>query len=164
MENWGDLVWWIMCFSIMAGCVCIIIWARDGTRMHYGKKGKLRKAVWCSEWCSAYKPWVLAFMWMLLWHMPMVLSDGSSQVHCRNCSGMVWGQRQNVQGVALNSKFPQSLYDHLLNVLGKSGQDMTDLLLTFWYQILEDIFRGLEESMHQWIRAILVAHEGPTQH
>ncbi len=80
--------------------------------------------------------------------------------HCKNCSEMVWGTWQWVQGVALASKFPRHHTEHLWDVLDKhiwstkapphSLQDLMDLLLMFWYQI-PHIQRSCEDhaSTHQ---------------
>ena len=43
-------------------------------------------------------------------------------------------------------------------------QDLRDLLLTSWYQIPQHKFRGLVESMPQWVRAVLAAKGGPRQY
>ncbi len=43
-------------------------------------------------------------------------------------------------------------------------EELKDLLLTSWCQILQDILRGLVESMPLCVRAVLAARGGPTQY
>ncbi len=69
----GCLDWWIA-FSFRSGGwlgeSVVPVWGRHGSKMHCGKKSRSAKAVLCSGQCSAERPWVLAFMRMLLWHVP----------------------------------------------------------------------------------------------
>ncbi len=69
----GCLDWWIA-FSFRSGGwlgeSVVPVWGRHGSKMHCGKKSRSAKAVLCSGQCSAERPWVQAFMRMLLWHVP----------------------------------------------------------------------------------------------
>ncbi|KAF3698668.1 Transposable element Tc1 transposase [Channa argus] len=65
-------------------------------------------------------------------------------------------------------------FEHLWDVLEKlvqsmetvpkNLQDLNDKLLTFWYQIPEDTFKGLVETMPQRVRAVLAAEEEQLQY
>lgn len=54
-------------FTLMRSSLCPLIWGRDGTMMHYGKKTSWQRQS-DALGSTLLKPWVLA-SWMLLWHV-----------------------------------------------------------------------------------------------
>ncbi len=53
-----------------------------GVQVKKAEEGRLVEAVLCSGQWSAGKSWVLAFMWMLLWHVPPACTYTPSRQCC----------------------------------------------------------------------------------
>ncbi len=67
-------------FYIMwtARCVCVVYLGKRWHQDALWEEGKLAESVWCSGKRPAEKPWILAFLWILHWHIPHVVAD---QIH-----------------------------------------------------------------------------------
>ncbi len=168
----GADIWWIMFYLMRRMCVAYqrTIWQQDAL----WQKTRPAEAVFCWETLglgihldvtlthTTYLQIVADHKHPNVCSLIAVASFSSiiHPPHCKNCSGMVWGTWQWVQGVALASKFPWHHTEHLWDVLDKhiwstkapphSLQDLMDLLLMFWYQI-PHIQRSCEDyaSTHQ---------------